>query len=152
MAKSKKKSLAEVKKAAREKGLLKPKERIIHSDGFKVTLPGKKTKRYNPDAKNILRRMRESRGANGMRYALGVGHLCKLARSVSGYRISGAFCGRTLKPGEIVMITSDPYNPMGDGLRVDIMAGADIYDAVRIKILRPFSEYADPDAHTEDEE
>lgn len=148
MAKSKN-TLSAVKKAARKKGLLKPKERVIHSDGLKVDRPVRsKRKTFNPEAESIIERMRKNRSAGGMSFAIKLGELVKTARSISGYRMLNGY-GPSIPRGSYVTVISEPYNPWGGGLVVDIMFGMEQYHQVDLKKLRPIAPF-DDDEEDED--
>jgi hypothetical protein len=143
MPKASKKTISQAKKAAMEAGTLgeRKQKKLHHNTGVKAArrsgLVGQKRKTWTENAEVILRRMHSHRGVHGMRFVLDNGMLCRLGKRVSGFYIDGAFRGRDLMPGETVMIVSDPIDSMGDGLRVDILAGADVYGGVKLKTLRP---------------
>lgn len=149
MSKSKN-TLSAVKKAARKKGLLKPKERVVNTEAFEGERPvrRKKTKTFNPEAESIIERMRKNRSTGGMSFAIKVGELAKTARNISGYRMLNGY-GPTIPRGSYVTVVSEPYNPWGGGLVVDIMFGMDAYSQVDLKKLRPLPPF-DDDEEDED--
>ena len=83
----------------------------------------------------IVQKMRKTRTTYGRNYFVGEGDLCKVRKLVSKYETFNGYGTDDLKPGEIIMVTSAPYNPYGDGLRVDVLRGLDAINGVPLAKL-----------------
>ena len=77
-----------------------------------------------------------------MSFSIQLGELAKVARDVSGYRAAGGW-GARIPRGSYVTVISEPYNPWGGGLCVDLMYGMTQYQAVSLKKLRPLEPFDD---------
>jgi len=75
--------------------------------------------------RDIVRKMRATRTSYGRNYFVGEGDLCKVRKLVSKWETFNGYGTADLTPGQVIMVTSTPYNPYGDGLRVDVLRGLD---------------------------
>ena len=86
---------------------------------------GRPTLTWTEAGRDIVRKMRQTRTTYGRSYFVGEGDLCKVRKLVSKYETFNGYGTADLTPGEVIMVTSAPYNPYGDGLRVDVLRGLD---------------------------
>ena len=96
---------------------------------------GRPTLTWTDAGRDIVRKMRATRTSYGRNYFVGEGDLCKVRRLVSKYETFNGYGTADLTPGEVIMITSSPYNPYGDGLRVDVLRGLDEINGVPLAKL-----------------
>ena len=96
---------------------------------------GSKTMQWTEEGREIVRKMRATKKDYSGTYFVGEGDIAKVRKLISKWDTYGGYGTHDILVGEIVIITSAPYNPWGDGLRVDVLHGAESIQGVKLAKL-----------------
>ena len=80
---------------------------------------------WTTEGREIVRQMRATRTTSGRKHFVGEGDIAKVRKHISKWETFNGYGTADLTPGQVIMVTSTPYNPYGDGLRVDVLRGLD---------------------------
>ena len=83
----------------------------------------------------IVQKMRAARTDYSGRYFIGEGDIAKVRKHISKWETCSGYGAADLHVGQILIITSAPYNPYGDGLRIDVLRGGDSIQGVPLARL-----------------
>ena len=98
---------------------------------------------WTTEGREIVRQMRATRTTYGRKHFVGEGDIAKVRKHISKWETCSGFGAADLLVGQVLMICSAPYNPYGDGLRVDVLRGMDSIQGVPLSKLvqiRPMEE------------
>ena len=96
---------------------------------------GKPTLTWTEEGRAIVNKMREHRRKYSGRYFIGEGDIAKVRKHISKWETCSGYGAADLHVGQILIITSAPYNPYGDGLRIDVLRGGDSIQGVPLARL-----------------
>ena len=96
---------------------------------------GKPTLTWTDEGRAIIQRMRSARRDYSGDYFLGEGDIAKVRKHVSKWETFDGYGTADLHVGQILIITSAPYNPYGDGLRIDVLRGGDSIQGIPLARL-----------------
>ena len=95
----------------------------------------KKSIQWTPAGREIVKRMRATKSDYGRGYYVGEGDICKVRKHISRYDTFSGYGTSDIEVGSIVIITSAPYNPYGDGLRIDVLHNGESVQGVKLAKL-----------------
>ena len=79
--------------------------------------------------------MRSKKSDYGRGYFVGEGDICKVRKLISKWDTFSGYGTQDIPAGAIVIITSAPYNPYGDGLRIDVLHNGESIQGVKLAKL-----------------
>lgn len=96
---------------------------------------GGKSLQWTQEGREIVKRMRSTKKDYSGNFFVGEGDIAKVRKFINKYDTYAGYGTHDIPVGEIVIITSAPYNPWGDGLRVDVLHGAESIQGVKLAKL-----------------
>ena len=128
-------TLEELRQKRLDRGAAK-KEAKVGLEAAKNAYRGaKKSLQWTPAGREIVKRMRSSKTDYGRGYYVGEGDICKVRKFISRYDTFSGYGTSDIPIGAIVIITSAPYNPYGDGLRIDVLHNGESVQGVKLAKL-----------------
>ena len=96
---------------------------------------GAKTLQWTDAGRELVKKMRAKKTDYSGKYFIGEGDIAKVRKLISKWDTFSGYGTHDILAGEIVIITSAPYNPYGDGLRIDVLHGAESIQGVKLAKL-----------------
>jgi hypothetical protein len=136
-------TLEELRQKRLERGAAKKEAKIGLEAAKNAYRGGRKTLQWTPAGREIVKHMRSKKTDYGRGYYVGEGDICKVRKFISRYDTFSGYGTQDIPVGAIVIITSAPYNPYGDGLRIDVLHNGESVQGVKLAKLVQIKEDAD---------
>ena len=128
-------TLEELRQKRLERGAAKKEAKVGLEAAKNAYRGGKKSLQWTPAGREIVKRMRSKKSDYGRGYYVGEGDICKVRKHISRYDTFSGYGTSDIEVGSIVIITSSPYNPYGDGLRIDVLDNSESVQGVKLAKL-----------------
>ena len=128
-------TLEELRQKRLERGAAKKEAKVGLDAAKNAYRGGKKSLQWTPAGREIVKRMRSKKSDYGRGYYVGEGDICKVRKHISRYDTFSGYGTSDIEVGSIVIITSAPYNPYGDGLRIDVLHNGESVQGVKLAKL-----------------
>jgi len=128
-------TLQDLQEARRERDLAKGVAKVGLDAARNAYRGGNKSLVWTEAGREIVKRMRTKRSDYGRGYYVGEGDIAMVRKHISKYETYSGYGTHDIPAGAIVIITSSPYNPYGDGLRIDVLHGAESVQGVKLAKL-----------------